>query len=499
MNWKKPLALATTLAVLGSVAAWLEYSHRPKREAQEEAKKKLLPIKDRQIAKIALSDGGSRRVLIQCLDLDQKLCKSGDNSRWEVLEPSRLRADDSNVNSLLSTVNNVAANDEIDLKEETNDKRQSLLREYGLSAEARKARILKRIELTFAKGETQVAWLGDAHPLGEMLYVMLGDDEKRVLLVPNYFKASFEHDLTYWRDKKLLSLKPTEIAQFELKSAKGSISGVRKEGLWTLGAGKEDLAGDIESIDTLLSTATYLAAKQFASEKKSDNRARTVLRNARLALTLNLVPDPGKGQPVTLQLFEKSGASKGLLATTSQSDPLYELDPSHLARLTKTVKDLRLAKLMTSMERYTVRRLEFLGGALKEQPLVLKGDGAKWQVEGTPGDASNDKVQELLDRLSGNRIQDFLQGKSIPSGEAAGMTVTLGDEKSPQKRKIVFWKAAAGVFARDLLSPRPEAFKVDPAIWSSLPTSRDHFKFTAQPAKPSATQESRTDDHGHEH
>ncbi len=482
MNWKKPLALAVALIGLGSLAAWLEYSRRPRQEAQQEQQKKLFAIQGVSVSQISVSGTDGRRFVFRCLDMDQRLCKSGENSRWELTEPTRMRADDSNVNSLLSTVNNVASSDQISLTEETPEKRQALLRDYGLGNQERGARKVRRIELTGQGIPATTVWVGDLHPMGETLYAMIGQDENRVVLVPSYFKSSFEHDLTYWRDKKISLLKSADVEHFELKSAAGksTILGDRKNGLWTLHIGKgksqEDLPGDIESIDTVLGTATFLTAKQFVTEDKTDKRAKALLRGARLALTLNLVPEPSKGQPVTFQFFQKKGASRSLLVTTSGSDPLYEVDFAHLAQLDRPAKDLRLSKLITSMDRFNARKLEFSGTALGKESLTLKSDGIRWKVTQTGAEASSDKVQQLLDRLSGNRIRDFLKDRQIPAGEAQGLTVVLGDDQSPEKRKLVFWKSGSGVYARDLRSPRMEAFVLDPAVWEMLPAQRDHFK-----------------------
>src|SRR5690349_7067473 len=96
LTWKRQAALAGSLLVLSSAAYWLEYSHKPRLEEAEEKSKKLFDLKDTQVATIRVVDG-PRKFAFKCLDADTKLCKPGDNSKWQMTEPTQLRADDSNV------------------------------------------------------------------------------------------------------------------------------------------------------------------------------------------------------------------------------------------------------------------------------------------------------------------------------------------------------------------------------------------------------------------
>jgi hypothetical protein len=86
-------------------------------------------------------------------------------------------------------------------------------------------------------------------------------------------------------------------------------------------------------------------------------------------------------------------------------------------------------------------------------------------------------VQALLDKLSGNRIQEFLS--AVPPGEKDGIQISLGDSKDEKKRKLAFWKVKKDktelLYARDLLSKQSEALRVDGAVAAALPWSRDHF------------------------
>jgi hypothetical protein len=518
VSWTKPLALAATLVVLGTTAYYLEYKRAPEQEEMAEAAKKPLNLKDVSVAQIRVVDG-NRRYLFRCVDDAAKMCKPGDNSKWEMLEPIKAKADDSNVNALISSVSNLATQDTIDLKEEKDDKRVRLLREYRLDAPTRQAPGARRVEITMASGEVRTLFLGDTHPVGETIFAGLAQgkdvaaqafDEKLILLVPTYFKANFDHDLTYWRDKRLLALASHQIKGFKLDWAKAQLSGERNHAQWTLKSKTGEMSGDIESVDSLINGAIYLSAKQFVSESKTDATAKKTLAGAKKAVTLTLQPEaPGtdaKGQtpePIVVTFLEKG---KKLYATVSSLDPVYELDAAAKTKVTKELKDLRMTKLITSMDRFTTKRVEVSGGSLGAPVVLTQADG-KWTNAAAPSAAEkeidSDRLQGLLDKLAGNRIQGFLEGAKIPAGQDQGLRLMLGDEKDSKKRELVFWKSGDRLLAKDMSSKRGEAFEVDRVVKDALPWDREFFKKKPKPAadaaaKPPIPMEAPgTDNHGH--
>ncbi|MBL7715105.1 MAG: DUF4340 domain-containing protein [Bdellovibrionales bacterium] len=469
-NWKKPLILAVTLVALGGVALWLETSYRPKKEAQDESDRKALPLKGKAIATIRVSDG-KKSFKFRCLD-QGKLCKPGDSSKWEWVEPLVLKADDSSVNSLVSSLTTLAPSDTIDLTVETEDKKKTLLAEYRLDETSRKS--AKKVELTMEDGTVYSLILGDTHPIGDSQYA-LPKDEKKVLLIANHFKTNLEHPASHWRDKKLMTWNPHEIKAIHFEGPKGKWDATRKDTSWVL---NQDIAGDIENIDTLLNAIAYMTAKDFISEKRTDARSKSILSNAKRVAKFDLKRD---ADLITLSLYQKGGSGKPavndfkLYATLSTTEVLYELEPSSKDRFLKDLKDIRLTKLITSMDRFGAKKLSFSGGALGGNPLVLENMAGKWLLAADKSEADLDQVNQFLDRISGNKITEFL-GKTQPKGEESGIRVQIADEKGETKRDLVFWKSSDKVFARDMLVPKSEIVRVDPIIFESLPKSPDFFK-----------------------
>ena len=489
VNWKRPLALAFVLFALGLFAIWLEYTHKPEQQKRDEQAKKVFHLDKVSVQSISITDG-DRTFALSCLDFAAKLCKPADTSKWELTQPVKLKADDGNAGSLVSAMNTLTASETIDLKDETPLKREALLKEYGIPG-------TRKVDVTTAEGET-VLYLGQQHPLGDTFFAAVEHvpsgqkssgkfDPNTVYLVPAFLKTNFEHDLTYWRDKKILTLAAHEVQGFSLSGTKAKLSADRNEGQWTLHVQpKEDLPGDVENIDNLITGATFMTAKSFVTDNKTDATAKNTLKGLKPVLTLSLQKEKGaeKELPpaVVLSLYQevtakdKNGKGK-VFATVSNLDPLFEIEPSAKDRLDKGVKDLRLTKLISSMDRFNVKKMEFSGKPVGDKPLVFTQKDGKWTSDSDKQVLNTEKIQGLLDKLSGNHIKDFLADSSIPAGEPDGIRFTLADDKSPTRRQLVFWKSDNKLYARDLNSNRKEAFLLDLAVQDDLPWTRGvYFK-----------------------
>jgi hypothetical protein len=496
--------------VLGGFAYWLEYKHKPETEQAEEGSKKVFALKDKQIESLRLSNG-TKTFEWQCQDLQAKTCKPGDNSKWKLSEPLQVRADDSNVNSLVSAITGLAPSETIDLKDETADKRASLLKEYGLSPDLLQGPTVRRVDIKSSAGET-VLYLGATNPINDNIFAVVEQvpagqkpsgkaDDSKVLQIPSYFKSNFDHDLTYWRDKKVMSLVASEVQSFDIHSKKnGAIHGERKGNAWIISSGNKSVEGDPEMVDGLLNGAAYLTAKSFVSDSKEDAKAKATLKGIP-----ELVSVTFKAQaPVTLTLYSNRKASKNdakpkpqahdheheeelgrqgvtsdstpVYATVSNMDPLYELQTNSPKQFDKELKDLRLSKLITSLDRFSIKKIELSGKPMGDKPLTLITKDTKWVDASSQAEVNGDKVQTFLDKISGNRIKDFIAAAKAPAGEQDGLKVVLGDDQSPTKHQFVFWKNDGKLYARDLSSAQKEAFVVDSTVTDGLPWDRNFFK-----------------------
>ena len=487
VNWKRPLVLAAFLALSGFFVYWFENNHKNDQDDAAEQSKKVFALKDQQIDSLSISDG-TREFSFHCLDLQNQLCKSGNQSRWELTGASRQAADGASVNSLVSSLNNLTPNDTLDLKLDSEEKRSALLRDYGLSPQARPT--ARKIDIKLAGGKTSSIFFGSLNPLNQSIYSLVsGDgkaDETRVYMISSFFANVFNEKLVHWRDKRVMIFEPGKLTGFELKDSKDRVIGEKKDGKWTVFSKKNpsrSYPGDLENVDALLTAAGYLVAKDFPP---SD-----ALKGAKSALTLMLKTP----EPITLELFQKGEVSKKppvrgakppegkVYATLSGSDVVYEVDESAIGRMDKALKDLRLTRFLSSLERFAMKKIEVSGQPIGPKPLLLTMEGAKWMVSErddpkSKREADGARVQTLLDQVAGNRIDDFVEGSNIPGKEfeKKGIELLLSDEKSQRVRHLRFWTYNFKLYARDLLSKRNEAFIVETSVSGALPWVKNFFE-----------------------
>lgn len=518
--WKNQALLALLLAGLGGLLFWYEGSHKPKKEKQEELSKKVATLEDKALQEVSYVFEG-RQFTFQCAEKAPQTCKTSETPTWNVLasvsgHATTLTGDKSTINQLVAALNALQGDETINLKNEPADKKAALLKEYGFSEEARKDPQQAQIQIKTSDGSLGI-YLGVEHPVEPKIFVATSQngtfDDSRVFILDKGFRSNFQKDLSYWRDKTLVTVSPNEINKFEYSAKTGSFTGSKVDGHWTLQSQGQEFPGDPETIDNLISTITSLKAQEFVAEKKEDPAALKAKQGANpflklsLYYTVNASPPPAekekkvdlKSEKITFDFFEKTlpptqtgplpknpknSAEKyagrspvdKLYASLSTLSPFYEISAGSKDRLKKTVKDVRLAKLMTSLERYSAKKLQFKGKSLGETPLVYSYEDSKWKEDQKSADVTDsDKIQKLLDKLSGNRIQEFLNDSKITRDEAHGLELSLLESDGKEKRKYFFWQKSGKLYAKDLLSGRKETYQLDSTLIEGLPWKRDHF------------------------
>lgn len=469
VKWGKTFFLALVLLGLGTLVYWNEYERKPREEKKELAAKRVFSVAAKAISKIEIV-GKAGSFTFDCAS--SAGCKANDSSNWMISNPEKLKGDSANIDSALSSLAGLDYQDRFDLSKEDAEKKNRLLREYGLNEERLKDPSAKRIRMTATDGTTTTATFGEIHPMTDAFFVSLGD-ENTVYVVPNYIKLTFERDLTYWRDKHLFSFAPPDVEHFELHGVHGKSTGDKKDGVWTV----NKLPGDFENIESLLNAALLSQAKAFVSERD--------LAGAAKFLTLAL--QKANEKPVTLTLYMKADRKKDagkLYAHVSNREPIFEVEMSLKDRLDHAPKDFRQSKLITMMERFGAKKIEFSSERLGASPLILENKDGRWIDAGQKVDADYQKIQGLLDKLSGNQIRDF-DSTNISLPKTGVTTLKIYDELKNLKKELVFWDAADHSFyARDQMAKRKESFKMDLSVREYLPTSSDFFipRPTATPA-----------------
>ncbi len=294
--------------------------------------------------------------------------------------------------------------------------------------------------------------------------------------MPGYFKTNFEYPLTHWRNKKLFGVTQQEIQAFELDSKSLKLQASKKDNVWTLNFGDGAVAGDIEAVDSLLAALTNTNAKDFVSETKDDTKTRKTLASAPRFLKYNLTVKDGS--KISFEVYSAEKPEKKAFALVSNQDYFYELESSSLNALLKKREELRMAKLITSLERFTFKAIQFESTSYKSAIKVTLKD-TKWLRETDQKVISDKKIQTLFDSLSGNRIKEYLV--KGPAGIESGLTVSFFEDKPEAKRKYIFWKSNDIAYAKDLLSGRSEIYKLDSSLQGVLPWTADFLELPDTP------------------
>jgi len=480
-NWKISFLLAILLTGLTYLVFWLEFKHNPQQEEAQLQLKKPFPLKDLQINNISIKTNENSFVF-QCLDLDKNLCKPGDRSNWEVVSPIKLKADSSHIESLLSHLNKLTYKDTIDLSLESPKEKKVLLDDYGLSPS-----LIKTITVTTVSDSFTVKF-GNKAPITNNHYLINEKDNSKVHLVGAHLANFFKKPLTHWRDKKIFAFSPHEVSAFSLDNKNGTITAKKENNRWLI---KKDNStsynsGDIESIDRFLNAVSYIKTKEFATESKASVKSKKLLNNSKITVKFSFAKkDLNNKNEIKLEIFEtqkkgKKGQSETdkLFAKVSNLDPLFELNKTTSKKFLKSLDDFRLTKLITSMERFSAKKLEFAGNPFGPTPVIIQSSNSDWNYAGGSKSKLLDKkkITSFLDKISGNPIKEFLSGKNIPPGEKKGIQFTLKADGDSIKRKFLFWKNKNKLYAKDLLSTKKEAFLIDLKLKNHIPWKKDFFE-----------------------
>ncbi len=468
-RWRGPLLLAVVLFLLSSAAFWFEFRRKPESERREENSNKVFALTDRQVDSIVIHRPGEADIQLNCLDVAQGLCKAGARGRWELVQPLKARGDDSAMQSLLSSLNNLAPERTINLSDEPPEQRPAMLRQYGL--EASQLERAPWIEVVFNPGkETRRLTLGDLHPMGNARYALVED---RVLLVAPGTGSTFNKPPGHWREKRMVPLDAGAITRVKLSRGSESITATRKasdQGTdWTLsgreakGSTFKDIPGDIENINSWISSIVFLSGEDYLADNKDSSEGRKLLQGATNSLSVELSDGTSSFE---LKVFKKKQGQDFLLMGLSPSqDPVLRLDSGAETRLAKSLKDLRISKLLGSIERFNARKLVLESKGWNES-FSSDASGANWKSDSGSESTLASSIPTLLEKLSGNRI---VNARPSPNTPESAVRFKMLDAEGKVIREISFWKQGAQPMARDMREHNDLALELENDLAGVIP------------------------------
>lgn len=410
--WKTGLAVLV-LAALGSYVWFYERKQEPKREGERE-KVTMLTVDKAKATGLTLSSAGAATIELQ---------KQGDS--WALTAPFAAPADGSSVDSLLSSLEKLEA-DEV-VAEQVSDFAQ-----YGLDSPGRKVQ---------AKLEGQEAPLavefGAKSPDGGSVYARKPGEDK-VYLVASWVEGSFEKKPFDLRDRDLLKVKRDDVRSLEVAGPEGGFALTRTDaGEWAFTRPVATRAGRW-SVDGLLGTVESLRMDSVAGEDVTDAKELARYGLARPSRSVTLVtkdgdtrtleiggaaPDPNPSPTPTPSPGEKPEKPKPTKYYARKAGSgLVAVVPAALADdLAKGMGELR-AKRLAEIATYDTEGFEVQAGGVTQtyaKSTVKDKDGldkTEWKrTAPDQKDLETSKVEDVLYKLGGLEASQFIDAPKAPA------------------------------------------------------------------------------------
>jgi hypothetical protein len=364
---------------------------------------------------------------------------------WQVVEPIKARADESEISGLTSALANLNVVRVI-------DENPANLKDYGLAT--------PRIEVAFKtdadKTLAHTLLIGEKSPTGADLFAET-KGQKRVFLVPAYQESSFNRSTFELRDKTVLKFERDKVDAIEVSAAGKSLQFAKEGGDWKLKK-PLDVRADFGAVEGLVGRLQTVQMKSIVTNEPSaadlkkyglDKPAATVNLNVGSAKATLLVG--GKAEDNTVYARD---TSKPLVMT---------IESSLADELKKGADDYRRKDLF-EFRPYNANRIEITRNGATVAFEKVKGEGQnavdKWRRVGPSAkDADKDKMDSLLSRLSNVRASSFVESTANTGLDAPAMTVVVKFDDGKKEERVTFGKHDNDVFAAR--PGEPGAAKID--------------------------------------
>lgn len=215
--------------------------------------KKLNDLRDKRI--VEFREEAVKQLSLRGAKGDLDLSKKGED--WYIDSPKLYRADQSEIQGLLSTLHNMSAQDFI-------EDAPPDLKKYGLD----KPRLKVAVYMGKQEGYREVLFGNKREGKGEVYLV--SDPKGTVITVYESVLQQLEKDLNALRDKEILSLRPDQIVWLKIYTPKESLllaRGEKEE--WRVEAPKKGKTKQGVVAD-YLALLSHLRAKGFADDEAKD-------------------------------------------------------------------------------------------------------------------------------------------------------------------------------------------------------------------------------------
>jgi len=458
MSFKRTIIIAVIFLLLGGFYYFSEIKGKPVREKEKEEKEKkeaVFSIKENDLNKIVLN----RQMVIEVKDVPGvPPLKTGNtesftfkkiNGNWKITAPIQASADEDTLNQLAKALTGLKKDEIVEVGAKD-------LKKYGLDSPQ------YRITVSDGKKEETIE-LGD-QTIDNRFFISKLASSPDIFRVDTGFKYNLEKQLNDYRNKKIIPLKPEEMAKIILHSGGRTFILERKPGAkeenkaWSLTEPKISRTGEAE-IYGFVSDVASLSTKEFYAVSPA-NIKKYGLKNA--PVILEVVPNDKKLKPVILRLGKSDKKQDLKYLLMDGSNEFYGLYNVEVEKLQKKPFDFLNKKLITfNMNSLTtltalINGQEYVFTKKEETDKKTKKIIEKWLItKPEQKEADTTRMNNALNGLNGMFIQDFMindkmnlskTGLDKPSCIITGkrydgkelFSVSFGGEKKEKDKTLIY-------------------------------------------------------------
>ena len=373
MKLRNTLILFILLVALGAYVYFVEFKKHEKTEAAKKESKKVILLQQDSLQSLAFQNiNGSFTV--------KKI-----QGQWKVTDPLYTEADETTLNSMLSSLLNAEKDNEfiIDPQE---------MADYGLDDRA----IVVRLESN--QGEKDSIRLGDNAPVGS--FVFSNKTDSLVFTISQSVKNNFTKKLFDIRDKKILHFQRTDVQQIMVQNAFGKFDFEKVNATdWTLR--NISRPADNTKISAILSKLENNRIKEFVDEEGSQLKKYGLDKPA---YQVDLLLGQEQGQK---RLFLSRSVEKKYYARDESRRPIFEVDSFLIKDINQKITDFR-SKDLVSFSRSDINRMsiEYADTLFS----CTKDTAGNWFLEDPARQAlQQQKISSFLSNLDFTSITEFVK------------------------------------------------------------------------------------------
>jgi hypothetical protein len=319
--------------------------------------------------------------------------------------------------------------------------------------------------------------IGMENPIDNTLFAKR-EDEKRVVLLSSSLKTGLDKKLFDFRSKDVFKFETADVRAIKVRAGDTAWSASKKDDGWELTAPIAALANG-SRLDSLLYALSGLKAKEFVSERKSDEDIKNNgLDKPEYEIVLSM---PAGNKEAVLSLHKSDDK---VYAAGSLSDKIVLVDGTILNDLGKKADEYREKKAAV-FNSWEADRISVTKGGLTVSAVKEKvKDEEKWRIESPEKpEADSSKVETFIRRIEGLEAMEFIDAPKglteygldkseaevrvrITEGESKTREITiLVGKEDVDKKQVVVKNAGLGYL-----------FRVDSAFLEDFPKEAKDWK-----------------------